>query len=294
MKLNREISKFLSNAPLYKILKTNSYIGHPYDFQDYGVDFYCENEKEFKTFNLEIYPEIVKKHIQNSLAGEAFHGSITEDGKLNFVQHYRGFCLSCKTFYIDIIINVFTTEPFVKEQSFNRSTESHTTCIKKIGQYPSFEISPDREISLYLKKEDLVFYKKALLNLSSGYGIGAFAYLRRVIENEIVRMIKDASDFEEVDEKNIQNIIDKHEKNHSISLLIDETFKYLPTSLKTLGENPFKLMYSQLSVGIHKLTEEDCLEKAQSLNEIFLFVVKRLNERHELNSVKLSIKKLKE
>jgi hypothetical protein len=50
----------------------------------------------------------------------------------------------------------------------------------KIGQYPPLDRLPEKEVLEYLTDEDKENYKKALTTLSFGYGIGAYAYFRRM------------------------------------------------------------------------------------------------------------------
>lgn len=55
--------------------------------------------------------------------------------------------------------------------------------LMKIGQWPSWTVQPSRAVRSALKTEDLDLYKKGRICLSQGYGVAAFAYFRRVIEN---------------------------------------------------------------------------------------------------------------
>jgi hypothetical protein len=84
------------------------------------------------------------------------------------------------------------------------------------------------------------------------------------------------------------------EVNHQMNNLISAVAKHLPGSLKIRGENPVQLLYQQLSVGIHSLSEEQCLEKAESIKTLLTFVIKKVNEeKYVMNDVTQAIKNLR-
>ena len=166
--------------------------------------------------------------------------------------------------------------------------------IQKVGQIPPFEIKPEKEILNYLVKEDKKNYNKALANLSISYGIGAFAYFRRIIENEIKRLIKDIIDLEETSSEELKKAYLKYQENHQISSLISALSEYLPDSFKVIGDNPVKLLHDQLSGGIHEFSDELCLEKAVNIDTLLRFTIKKINEaKVELQDVRNAVKNLK-
>lgn len=120
--------------------------------------------------------------------------------------------------------------------------------ISKIGQHYSIaDLNTDR-IKKYRKVLDNERYKelsKAVGLASHGVGIGSFVYLRRIFEGlifEAYENIKDEVNEGEFKAKRME------EKIQSLS-------DYLPNFLV---EN--KNMYSILSVGIHSLSEDECLK----------------------------------
>ncbi len=79
-----------------------------------------------------------------------------------------------------------------------------------------------------------------------------------------------------------------------MSNLIEEVYKFLPSSLKQLGDNPLQLLYDQLSGGIHTYSEEECYDKAIAIDILLKFVVNKLNEEEsQKKGVIEAIKKLK-
>lgn len=167
--------------------------------------------------------------------------------------------------------------------------------IKKIGQLPAVERLPEKEVLEYLNEEDKENYKKALSNLSVSFGIGAFAYFRRIIENEIKRIVKDISELDFEGSDKVKSAWIEYEQNHQMSNLIDNINPYIPKSLKEIDDNPIRLLHCQLSGGIHVYSEETCLEKAKKIDTILRYVIKKVNsEKFELNEVRKAMRSLKE
>jgi hypothetical protein len=115
-----------------------------------------------------------------------------------------------------------------------------------------------------------------------------------VIENELRRIVHDISLLEFEGAEEVRSAFTAFEVNHQMSTLIAAVTKYLPSSLKISGENPVSILYQQLSVGIHTLTEDQCLEKADSIKTLLTFVIKKVNEeKYVLGDVAQAMKKLR-
>lgn len=322
---NEKLTEFLMNFPLYKKCKL---IGDfdSFDFDkdciQYLVDksfkSICIAEKQLHTFRLEIYPEILKHDGYRNFAPikrtQINNGERFDYQELFSVEvHFKGRCQSCLQYTNDIILRIFNDNPLKgkvkinqnRTQKFEGVFEQSNVYIEKIGQYPAYSITPSKVISQLLNTEDQENYKKALISLSQSYGIGAYAYLRRIIENEIDRFVEGLieieyegsenikSEFEKLKEE-IKSVKQQHEKDHRMSNFLDSISQYLPSSIKIDGENPLKLLYEQLSGGIHNFSEEECLEKAGSIKMLLPFVIQRINEeKNNLSPLRDSIKKLK-
>jgi hypothetical protein len=75
--------------------------------------------------------------------------------------------------------------------------------------------------------------------------------------------------------------------------LIDAITPYVPATLLIGGQNPIKLLYQQLSGGIHQFSESECMDKAQSLDMVLRFVIKKVNsEKYEIKNIKEALKRL--
>lgn len=272
------IIKMIEEFPLYKKVEIDINNVHPFTIHGTTYNSICEVSQLKQTFQLEIYPERVKQLYENlpSVSSRKFielkienHEDVKYD-----TQHYKGVCKCCNKYKQDIILNIFCEKPQPKNNNFPQSPYY----IRKIGQFPPFDIKPELEISKFLSAENLGFYKKGLMNLSSNYGIGAFAYFRRITENEIKNICIKFSELEIDGANDIKAALEKYYANHQMSSLIEEVYKYLPNSLKQLGDNPLQLLYDQLSGGIHTFSEEECYDKAIAIDTILKFVINKLNE----------------
>ena len=88
--------------------------------------------------------------------------------------------------------------------------------------------------------------------------------------------------------------LEKFKSNHQMDPLIEVLDKCLPDAFLGLSENPIRLLYRQLSVGLHSLSDEVCLTKAKSINEILPFAIRRLREQKtDVFRINAAIKNLK-
>jgi hypothetical protein len=185
-----------------------------------------------------------------------------------------------------VAINVFSEDQYFENAFINLK-------LRKIGQLPGFERTPEKDVFNYLIEEDKENYKKALANLSMSYGIGAYAYLRRIIENEIKRLVKDISELEYENVNQVKKAWTEYETNHNMTSLIDSINPFLPKSLKEIGDNPIKILYQQTSGGLHEFSEKECLEKARDIDQLLRYVIKNVSSlKFEYKAVKEAMKNL--
>lgn len=293
-KRKKEISKLLAEFPLYKSIELADFFPHNPDFlKDITFNFFCKDEGNIQTFSLSIVRDnIFAKAITER--SSAHSGAYIAGQLLSFTAYCEGTCSSCRKYSVDFLLNAYSKKP--KRESnggVQDGKKQESIFLRKIGQLPAFEFKGDKEILNYLSEEDAKFYNKALLNISTSNGIGAFAYFRRIIENEIKRLVTDISTLSD-NETEMAEAITKYEQNHQMNTLIDKLTGHLPSSFSSLGDNPIKLLYEQASIGIHSLSEEECLDKAMNIDTVLKFVVKQINsERTEMKSVKDAMKNLR-
>jgi hypothetical protein len=277
------IINFIESYPLYTKFEVSEFL-EAEDIDNIRINLFCKKENKNQTFKLEATSD------EMANKGRMFTSTLAPDyiaaeEIVDFTENYIGLCQSCEDYKINVIINGFT--------EYDKKT-GKKFYLKKIGQLPAPEMKIPREILDFLNEDDRQFYSKALKNLEFGYGIGAFAYFRRIIENEIEKIIEDISKIESPDSKKIVGALTLYNKNHQMSKLIQEITPYLPKNLKEQGENILLLLYGATSIGLHELSEEECVEKSRHIDTLFKFLIKKLNEeKNELSSIKEAIKGLK-
>jgi hypothetical protein len=162
--------------------------------------------------------------------------------------------------------------------------------IRKIGQYPAPEaagVKLPKEISDFLDDEGREFYRKGLKNLELEYGIGAIAYFKKMIETEIEKIVEAISNPYSHDGNKIAEAIAAYKKDQQKSKLIEDITPYLPQSLKEHGANILLMLHDAASIGIHELTEKECIKKSKDIDTLFRYLIRKINaERNEAFSEK--------
>lgn len=148
--------------------------------------------------------------------------------------------------------------------------------IYKFGQYPEWEIKIDKNLEIMLGKHSKT-YQKGLICESQGYGIGAFAYYRRITEEIIDELLDSISDLiEEGHKAEYQIALEKTKQTRVTQEKIDLVKDLLPNILKPNGMNPLGVLHSELSEGLHAETDQACLENANHVKSILTFLINQI------------------
>jgi hypothetical protein len=303
------MKEFLSKYGLYQVftLLENYEIGNqdytnPLDFKGQTFEYKCEKEDAIKTFEIDL--NVQTDEYFGHQGGNRIPDDLFIDEKLNFTFKAIGNCKSCKEYHIEFLLNVYSNNPIsnIIDNVRNINLDKRNThkfpntsiSIQKVGALPQIKIIPDKVISKYFDRETNRWYFKAINSLNENYGIGSFAYFRRIIEKELINIIEDIKTLPDSHKTEIQTLLDKHNESPKVSTIYENIFEHLPNSLKSLGDNPIKLLYNQTSEGLHSLTEDQCLEKTKKILELLNFVIKKINEeRSEIKDLREIIKGLK-
>ena len=285
----QQILDLLQNKPIYHNIETEE-IYNSDMLLGQTLDLFCENEQSFKTFELGL-AKGYHNRVDNALLKHQPEDYENHEGLFSFINHVKAECLSCKKYNYHYLLNFHSNKAVRKNANYD---EDRKHFLQKVGQFPKESIKVDPLLNGYLSSEKIKLYEKGLMNLKNGYGIGSFAYFRNVLESEIHNLLTLISKVNEKMQVEIGNLMKKYSERKQMSALIEEVYKYLPASLKSLGHNPVKLLYDNLSIGMHGgFTEEECLTKAILINDVLVFVLKKIKEEKlEIQKIKESIKKL--
>lgn len=148
--------------------------------------------------------------------------------------------------------------------------------VYKFGQFPEWEIKMDRNLEKTLGKHSKTF-RKGLVCESQGYGIGAFAYYRRITEEIIDELLVSISDLIETEHQaEYQAALEETKKTRVTQGKIDLVKDLLPTILRPNGMNPLGVLHSELSEGLHAESDENCLENASHVRDILTFLINQI------------------
>jgi hypothetical protein len=149
----------------------------------------------------------------------------------------------------------------------------------KFGEDPAYgPPTPARLIKIIGEDRDIFLKGRRCEN--QGLGIGAFAYYRRVIENQknrIIDQIIEVSRRVSATENAIA-LLEAAKEETQFSRAIESVKDVLPQSLLISGHNPLTLLHSALSEGLHAHSDEQCLGLAQSIRIVLAELSERIGQ----------------
>jgi hypothetical protein len=167
---------------------------------------------------------------------------------------------------------------------------SDSGVVQKIGEYPTFSPPIPRRLFELIGQGHREMFLKGRRAENRGLGIGAYAYYRRIVEDqkdaiidEIIQVAKKVGASEET----LHSLTELKDENQ-FKKAIGELKKGFPESLLIDGcHNPLLLLHNALSKGIHEMTDQQCLELATSirlvLSELAERIANMLKEKAELS-----------
>jgi hypothetical protein len=142
--------------------------------------------------------------------------------------------------------------------------------VEKVGQFPRFDTSIDSRVEKSVGPDDIFLYKNGRMCELHGYGIGAFAYYRRLVENVISKLLDEIVDLvPEEDKEHYMAGLQKVRNEKLAEEKLEVAKDILPQSLKTAGSNPLSTLYDALSAYIHARTDHECLNIAVTIRTVF-------------------------
>lgn len=215
-----------------------------------------------------IYSDL-RLHCRNCEGERTFRSSMTNYGYLLDQKIANGHPIyRCGDCQVD-------TKQYSLRIAFDRDGDGS---LYKYGEYPAVGIPvPNRVLRLFGQVDAELFLKGRQCE-NAGYGIGAFAYYRRVVENhknelfdELIKVCQTVGGSEDLIEE-----LKAAKKQISFSKSIEKIKTGLPQGLLIDGHNPLNALHSALSVGLHGESDEDCLENAQAVRLVLSDLVERI------------------
>ena len=159
----------------------------------------------------------------------------------------------------------------------------------KFGETPRF--GPPLPAKLLQLAGDLSYLlKKGKQAENQNLGIGAFAYYRRIVEEQKSRLIDELVNATKRLGGNTKTFetFEEARQETQFTRALELMASVTPKELFVSGQNPLKLLRGPLSVGLDGLTDEDCLMKAQSIRVVMAALLERIQliteEKAELDA----------
>jgi hypothetical protein len=155
----------------------------------------------------------------------------------------------------------------------------------KYGELPPFGVPvPNRVLRIFGKDADVFLKGRQCENL--GYGVGAFAYYRRVVEthkndilDEIIKVCRTVNAPDDIIEE-----LNQAKDEVSFSKAVSKIKAALPQGLLINGHNPLLALHGALSVGLHDESDEACLEAAHAVRLVLIDLVEKLSTLRQDNT----------
>lgn len=255
---DQEIKHFLETAPIYTWIEFKKPAANRGSLWINAIDSYCERCGHVRPF-----------HDMRSRGGGAGMPSIK--ALSSGTSYFEFTCVTCRKERREFLVEQVVEENIIK--------------LQKYGELPRKALERDKVLQKFFSK-DSEFYKKAVVCLSHGYGIAAFAYFRRIIENNIFKLLDLIKDEAEnvTNKDEIFEALAELKKESPMSDKIKVANKALPEYLKPSGLNPLGRLYQVLSEGVHSLNDQECLEKASEIQECVKYLVSELSDRKKNQS----------
>jgi hypothetical protein len=171
----------------------------------------------------------------------------------------------------------------------------HDNLFVKVGQYPAMEERIPDTLSAALTKDDARMYRTALRLRNFNLGLGAVAYMRRVVENkinDILEILHESAIAHNAPEE----ILKRHEEmknDRRFSVKVDYAGDLLPPSLRPKGlPNPMAVLHDLASDGLHARSDEECVEIFDRCRATFEYVFGKV--RIETEEAKSFVKSMVE
>ena len=149
----------------------------------------------------------------------------------------------------------------------------------KIGEVPELHIDLPPALPKLLGGDYPVFIK-GLKCEKQGFGIGAFSYYRRVVENQKGRFFSQIAKVAarlQAEERIVAGL-EAAATETQFAKAVDDAKDFIPASLLVDGHNPMKLIHKALSIGLHAKDDETCLQTAHSIRVVLQDLSRRITE----------------
>lgn len=249
---DKYIKEFLETAPLYSCKEFRKPDMDRSSLWINEIDSFCETCKQIRPFQ-DMRP-------RGSGSGMGIKALSTGTSYFQFL------CASCRGNQHEYLVEQIVTDETIK--------------IQKYGERPRKKLERDPLLQNFFS-HDSECYEKAVVCISNGYGIAAFAYMRRIIErniHELLSLIQEDVEATESESPVLAKLAELRTES-PMSEKISIANQALPDYLIPSGLNPLGRLYKVLSEGVHSYDDGECLERARAIQTCIKYLVSELAAR---------------
>ncbi|MFC5625656.1 hypothetical protein [Algoriphagus winogradskyi] len=265
------IVEVLERFPLYQKaeLDKEELIFFPSGLHELGFNCFCKRcdiETTHKLVSELRFRISVEKHPETGYLMDL----IDNDGFFEFQEYFKAPCQKCRFEYITLSLRVFS------DKSINKP--EHKIFALKTGQYPPFNNKLNPDVLKVLSKEGRKLYQKAMNLYGNAYGIGCMVYLRRIVEEEVLLVLKNVITKEQSE---VLEEIENQHKGIEKKKVYEFANSLIPETMASLGNNPISKLWDISSTAIHSMTDEESMEKCSDMIALLNFVLLQLQAENQ-------------
>ena len=263
--LAKKLAKLLVDGPLYKKLR---YRGNLKSFLPHMLSMACATcDSRIQNWDIVSTAEPVTSPYDLPPQNEstAIQTNLTASDGFKFATYMCRNCGRSRVTYF-FCWQVFM-ESKVPEFEFS-----------KVGQRPQPLAIIPPVLSKRLNQREIEFYRKALTSRNNAYGLGSLVYLRRIVEdrmNDLLDLLIEAADKDDALDE-FKSKVEAVKERGSFDEKIKYASRLLPRQLKPEGINPIDHLHDLASAGIHRLSDDACLDIFDKCRTGFEFVFQAL------------------
>jgi hypothetical protein len=158
--------------------------------------------------------------------------------------------------------------------------EANTGPAQKIGEYPAYSPVTSRKVYDLIGENHREMFLKGRRAELRGLGIGAFAYYRRIVDDQkdlIVDQLEKVAKRLGVN-PDVLKLFTSAKAEDQFTNAIKQIKDALPPALFISGHNPLTILYDVLSDGIHDLSDQECLAYARTVRTLLIALADRISE----------------
>ena len=163
--------------------------------------------------------------------------------------------------------------------SYRYNTGDKELIAVKLGEHPPLSLHLPSRLRKLVGSE-LEKFNKGLQSEAHGLGVGAFAYYRRVVENQKDRLIDEIIKVAKLRSPlphELLEELDQAKRETQFASAVEKIKHGLPEVLLINTQNPLTLLHRALSEDLHNGTDEECLEIAQDIRVVLSEFSERLH-----------------